>query len=408
LLFPWSSHRVQTAAHRAGPASVHTTEDAVAWSAGLAGQDADARVVSVRDLADLVTPGRGTGWAEAAGTAQRVAIAHREAADLLDSVLARLDSAWRGGAAGAARATTRRFRRIVDTTEATFAGNCLNVAEADHGFQRLKAALAQLGPRPEQNLYDVLSPWRTDTEKAITAYNEKAARYLEHYHAYATQLDGQARELRSDYGGFTDEPGARAAPASPAGSGPRRATGTVPLGPAATGSAATAPGAVVTPGAAEPRADAPAGAFAVDPAAAGSVTTTAGYAATGTPVPPERATGGPGFAAPPPGSAAATPSPGFGGAFRGSLPGGPAGAPRGGPGTPREEVRGGRSPAVSGGRSPAVPGGHAPGGRSRRERDQEHERKYVLDDGSLFTDDERHARVDPATGMTTVDPTIGA
>ncbi|MEA5363067.1 hypothetical protein VA596_26285 [Amycolatopsis sp., V23-08] len=417
MLFPWSNHHAQAVAHRAAPASVRTTEEAVAWSADLVRQGTEARVVSVQDLTGMVTRGSGTEWARAAKTAQEAAIAHREAADILYDVLAQLDSAWQGGGADAAAVSARRFGRTVETTESTFARNCLNITEADHAFQNLRTQLAHLGPRPEKNLFDTLSFWDTDTEKAITAYNGKAAQYLERYHAYAAHLDDQARALRYDWG--TEEPeGATASSARPA-RGPLGTRGAAATAGASTGHPPGAPGAAASPGASPSAvpgvvpgaAGAQLGAAPVpdgadphvaagppSPAGASSAGTTSatGYVVTGTPASPATPQwpGGTAASAPPP---SGTPSPGFGGAFRGTLPGGPAGAARGGASGVREGVRGGGRPSS--------PGSTA---RSRREDDRVHERKYVLDDGSLFTDDERYALVDPETGLTTVDPTIGA
>jgi hypothetical protein len=50
----------------------------------------------------------------------------------------------------------------------------------------------------------------------------------------------------------------------------------------------------------------------------------------------------------------------------------------------------------------------APGGRGKgeREEDAEHNRKYGLDDDSLFTDEAR--TIDPVTGLPVTPPTIGA
>ncbi len=411
MLFPWSNHHVQAGAHRAAPASVRTTEEAAAWSADLVRQGKEARVVSVQDLASMVTRGGGSEWARAAKATQEAAIAHREAADILYSVLAQLDSAWQGSGADAAAGSARKFGRTVETTESTFVRNCLNITEADLAFQNLRTQLARLGPRPEKNLFDSLSFWDTDTEKAITAYNEKAAQYLERYHAYATHLDDQARALRHDWG--TEEPGGATTSSAQEARRPLGTSGAPASAAAGTpiGHPPGAPEQAARPGAAGPQlgaAPVPSGAdsriAAGPPSLAGAsssgTTSTTGYVATGTPASPTAPQwpgGGPAASAPSP---SGTTLPGVGGNFRGNLPGGPAGAPRGGSSGVREGTRGGGRPSS--------PGSTAPGTRSRREDDRVHERKYVLDDGSLFTDDERYARVDPETGLTTVDPTIGA
>ncbi|MBE1493621.1 hypothetical protein H4696_000721 [Amycolatopsis lexingtonensis] len=414
MLFPWSNPRVRAAADRAGPASVHTTEAAERWSAGLAHQDVEARVVSLEDLVDLVHRGPGTGWADAAEAAQRVAMAHREVADLLHSVLNRLGSAWRGEAADAAGATTRAFGGALDTTEARYVRNGLNITEADHHYRRLHAELADLGPRPEKSLWDHVTPWDTDTEKAITAYNANAARYLEHYHAYAAQLDGQARALRYDDGDPAADGGRSSLPPADGDRTGIPATDR-PVGiPAAAGGygadgwaqphsgypATTAAGPEGSPaptGPPAPPAAAPALAsgppFGTDPAGPGATSTTGFVPAE----PPGWSPGTTAPAPPPAGSATGTVPPGLTGTFH-ATPAGP-GNPRGIPPAPGN-ARGGAP-----GASPATSGSSR---RSRRDGDGVHERKYVLDDGSLFTDEERYGWVDPATGQTTVDPTIGA
>jgi hypothetical protein len=47
----------------------------------------------------------------------------------------------------------------------------------------------------------------------------------------------------------------------------------------------------------------------------------------------------------------------------------------------------------------------APGGRGKKEDDEEHQRKFVLDTDTLFGEEGR--TVDPVTGLPVVPPTIG-
>jgi hypothetical protein len=54
------------------------------------------------------------------------------------------------------------------------------------------------------------------------------------------------------------------------------------------------------------------------------------------------------------------------------------------------------------------PAGMAPGaGRGKREEDREHQRKFMLDEDTLFTDEDRE-QLDPTTGLPPAPPTIGA
>lgn len=49
----------------------------------------------------------------------------------------------------------------------------------------------------------------------------------------------------------------------------------------------------------------------------------------------------------------------------------------------------------------------APGAREKKEEDEEHQRKYVLDDDELFSDEDRDTLRDPETGMRPTPPVIG-
>lgn len=411
MLFPWSNHHVQAIAHRSAPASVRTTEEAVAWSADLVRQGTEARVVSVQDLTGMVTRGGGSEWARAAKATQEAAIAHREAADILYSVLAQLDSAWQGSgadAAGRQRPEVRADRRDdrVDVRpqlpqhhrgrpgvpEPEDPAGSLGAAageepvrqpvvlghrhrEGDHGLQREGGAVPGALPRLRH------PPGRPGSRSPARLGHGGTRRRHDVLGSRGPKSAGHQRGIGIGRRRDADRPSARRA-----GTGRAAGRGHPQLGAAPVPSGADSRIAAGPPSLAG--------------ASSSGTTSTTGYVATGTPaspMAPQWPGGGPAASAPSPSGPTV---PGVGGNFRGNLPGGPAGAPRGGSSGVREGTRGGGRPSS--------PGSTAPGTRSRREDDRVHERKYVLDDGSLFSDDERHARVDPETGLTTVDPTIGA
>ncbi len=124
--------------------------------------------------------------------------------------------------------------------------------------------------------------------------------------------------------------------------------------------------------------------------------------------PPGRGNFGPGLPPGAPGGRPGTP-----GGVSGRAPEA-GGRPGSGPGSGAVGPRGGAQPGIRGAAGTAGkggPGGMAPGAAGQRGKggeDDEHQRKYVLDDDSHFLPSEKGEKiVDPTTGMSPTPPVIG-
>ncbi|MEC3974296.1 hypothetical protein QMK34_03225 [Amycolatopsis sp. H20-H5] len=337
---------------------------------------------------------------------------------------------------------------MLDSASATFDGNSTNVGAVASHFDYTQSNVKKMpSPPPETSFWDRAKPWDTDTEKAVNDYNATARQNLELYNAYSDHTSTSSGALRADYGDLgtfadgdltiakdpvTPPPDDKSTP----GDVHHESRTTQPVTPPPPRPWTTPLSTTVSPG------DHSAGAHtgtgsgtgvgsggrtAVPP---GSVrgeedTVAAGYAPSADPPGPRP---GPGTGWLPLGTsvgtgsgASTTPYVGVGdlGNVTGgkALPGQPGagGVPGGGrqsgtglpggPGTSGGAIGGAGKSAGS--RAQGGPGGMAQAGRGTKEEDAEHQRKYVLDSDTLFTDEARDD-LDPTTGLPPVPPTIGA
>ncbi|WP_328610482.1 hypothetical protein OG943_15550 [Amycolatopsis sp. NBC_00345] len=429
-------------AENLGTAVVHTAEDAVHWAGDLFSGDLGTQAAPVPEVVAQMMGGNSSSWSESGGTSTSAASKHSEVAANLSTMLNKLEPAWTGKAAEGARQRTTVFTAAIDSASSAFNANGGNVADAAHGFDRAKGSMDPMGSPPDKSFFDIVTPWDTDTEDAINTYNQKAEKNLGIYNTYAAHLDGQASGLRTDYGQISPVFGDSSDSSTDTGSGgqSRRDT-THSMGTPGGGAHSVTP-MVTPPAASPPPGGMPSGGHGVDVPAAGyhppgggpgsdlggGGTSTAGYVPPPAFPPGGNLPGGTSFT-PGPGSGAGGFGPGSGGldylggpggvgGFSGgnSAGGGPGGGVAGGGrqtgagrGFTEESVRGpGGGVGRAGGSGAAGgPGGMGPGGRGgKKEEDAEHQRKYVQDAETLFTDEDRKLP-DPTTGLPPVPPVIG-
>lgn len=426
-------------AEKVGTALVKTAQDAVKWAGDVVQGDVGTQAVPIPEVVVEVMNGESSSWDNSGDTAYIASNSHSQISASLSAMLNNLEPAWTGKASEGARERTKIFSRAIDLAGESFNHNGNNVSDAANGFNQAKDSMEPMGEPPDRTFLDVFLPWDTDTEKAIDRYNKTAEANKNIYDRYAAHLDGQGAGLRTDYGEISPEFGQPSAGESvpvrgfgargdsgedhPVRSGgqpvmPMVGGGSPPSGPVAGPGGHTGSGPVSDPGSVQVPA---VGGRHVG----GDGTSVAGYH------PLESRTG----PQPPHLSAPVVPGPGGG---SGSMPGGgnlvsgpgglgaagrPGGVGRlgesgGAPGGGRQTgARGivdepGRGSAASGrgggGRLAGAPAGIAPGaGRGAKEEETEHRRKYIQDEDTLFTDEDK-MQVDPTTGLPPAPPTIGA
>ncbi len=427
--------------------AVHTVEGGVkaginaatGWVQGVFG-NRSGRVTSTDEAVRAILAGSSEQWHTGAGTASKLADNHRDLSTKVLAFAGKFESAWTGHASDAAQARMKKLSVALTVTSDTLGNNSGNVSGVASHFDSTKDSITPLPEKPpEKSFLDSALPWNTDTENAVSDYNQASKRNAEVYNVYATSTRAQGQQLTGDYGTLgefdagdvTIAPGPATPPDAKRGSvkgfGTDRDTEPGTVAPPSSGPPPATPG---------PSTSAGPGGHAVTPSpvqnpAAHDETTTSGW------TPPTTNTGpsGPGPGIPPVGvpggidTRAANPYIGGGwnpGAVPGSGPGtggkvsggsGPgSGVPGSGPGAGRQTGMRGMTgePAVGGAGSPragsrigGTPGVMPPAGaRGKGEEDSEHQRKYVQDSDALFTE-EGDKLVDPETGYPAVPPTIG-
>jgi hypothetical protein len=435
------------AAHEVGSEIEHGVHAAATWTRNLLSPQGGAvAVLPIEQETPKILAGSSQEWHTGADTAKSLAGRTRGLSDRVLDVARVFESAWTGQSAQAANAHVAKIGHVLDSTSATLDVNSGNVSSVASNFDYTKNSMVKLPAAvPEASFWDKFAPWDTDTEDAVKKYNADAQHNLDLYNRYATATQQQGSALQSDYGQLGTFDGGDitlakdpAAPPATHGTGGHGTTSphqqqshqqvssppssvTPPAGSASTSGPGAVPGGHDTSGSSFPD-------------VGGEGTSTAGY------VPPATSPGGgagsnlstlpfgsiPGSGGP----NSANPSPyavgGFGYPGNGNGPGagsgvrmpGESGSGSGGPGGGRqtgarggaaeETVRGGSAASGrAGGRSGSSPGGMAQGGRGgKTDEDREHDRKYVLDEDTLFDEDGK--TVDPVTGLPVVPPTIGA
>jgi hypothetical protein len=409
--------------------------------------------VSIPGEVKAIRAGNSSGWHDSADkgadTGQQVYDLSTETIEVGKT----LRAAWSGKAADAAIARLDALGYALNMTSDTFAANARNVKGQAEFFDYTRGNLADLpDPPPDQALAQMgPSPWLVDTEALVKDYNAKQQHNTDLYNAYASHGSASGGSLSADYGQLAAFNAGSISVGDPAAAPPPQAKTSAGAGgkhrapdnpPATSGSPSvnSPSGAIPPPAAGHPGGVgggiAGGGNSAAGPSPTGSGgegTTTAGATPPAPGFPPSGGAGGlvpPLSSGPGVGSGSgSTPSPlsgvgGLGGfldgagGMGGKTPAGPgagSGLPGGGRqtgargGMVDEPVRGGGAADSSkgGSRGQGGPGGMGQAGRGKSEEEREHERKYMLDTDTLFTDEDRK-ELDPTTGLPPVPPTIGA
>ncbi|WP_033292128.1 WXG100 family type VII secretion target [Amycolatopsis jejuensis] len=394
-------------------------------------------MVPIDQIVSQLRAGDPAGWHQGVGDARQMATQQEAVSQDLTQIIGDLESVWSGGAADKASGRLQQVRASMIDAHQAFLDNSGTHTTGVAMFENLRNQLSPMPAKPDlapgsrTNWYEYDHLWQ------LVEYSDAANKNLQLYQDFSTQTQANSGRLKYDYGAIGAYDGgdvtidrqpeaSRISGGEPvaghsAGVGPGHSPGTVQPGPGGAGysSGTIGPGPTGTdhtsaagyPGSTSNRAPGSGGFPGVTGNSGGQGPGASGYlpgagfsgddggAATSGPGNANRGSGNatrvPGSANRVPGSANRGP----GNVTRG--PGGETGTRTGGP------ERGGRVTAgtrTAGERG--LPGVGTAGGRGgKKEEDEEHERKYVLD-VDLFADDE--PAVDPETGLRPAPPTLGA
>ncbi len=158
-------------------------------------------VMSMPELVRLVLSGNSSEWRDGATRADRLSQDHAVISDRGRQALTRLESAWTGGGADAARV------RILPAVEATYQAssayqsNARTLTDMSYAFDRLKSELEPMPDQPpSRGFWDYVTPWDTDTEDEITRYKELEERNRRAYEAYEQYTRLASQQVTYDYG----------------------------------------------------------------------------------------------------------------------------------------------------------------------------------------------------------------
>ena len=442
-MFDWIGDAAKTIVHGVEDAADWVDDrvnDVEHWFGDLFSGNLGTQAMSVPEVVEKVLGSQGaTGWHTSAGTATDLAGDHRAVATQIQNISSGLESVWTGSGAEAAQAKLNPLGEVADSAAQTFNANSTHVTGIASGFDEMKRTLTPLpSSQPHKDFWDVATPWDTDTEDQVNQYNAKIQENLNRYNGYAQQAQDTGQQLTIDYGQIgtfdgnvtlaaTSKTSTTSHPASDSSSTVSRldAPGTtVPhagsSGPAVTAGSGDSSGSgrspepVTSDGTTSssylPPSQLPTSSGPTSyggPSVSGASPTLDGLPALGLGMGVAGGSGGTGGGA------------GSGGLGRGGSVGGGVGeggqpgagnrtgvGPRGAPGAAAAAEkavvtgRGGTSGLGAAGT------GAGRGKGDRNTPDEEHNRKYGVEDDSLFVDHGERL-VDPETGMHVTPPTIG-
>ncbi|MFD2416427.1 hypothetical protein [Amycolatopsis pigmentata] len=113
----------------------------------------------------------------------------------------RLESAWSGNGADAARENIRPLAVSADDASRTLAANAQHVQTQADTFDRIRnSVLPMPDPAPEANWYDNLVPGASDAEKAVEQYNLQLWQNRQLYDRYHQSSTTVGQSIKIDYG----------------------------------------------------------------------------------------------------------------------------------------------------------------------------------------------------------------
>ncbi|TCP56598.1 hypothetical protein EV191_101541 [Tamaricihabitans halophyticus] len=175
---------------------------------GLFGQLASAITgISGPQLAKILKAGPGTGAMDAAReVAREQQQVQTDVNDIIARVAGKIESGWQGSAAEGANSVTKPL--IQGSAEASDSLGITHSLHENQGasFSQTVNSMHDLPDNPpETGVWDSMTPWDTDTEKAVSEHNAKAQENVERYQRYSDFSDDtgfQAPTQFPRYAGF--------------------------------------------------------------------------------------------------------------------------------------------------------------------------------------------------------------
>ncbi|MEY7970978.1 hypothetical protein AB8O38_03130 [Saccharomonospora xinjiangensis] len=161
--------------------------------------------VAIPELVRRVLAGNSAEWHGGAACAGELSTEHAQVSDRGRRALTRLESAWTGSGADAAR---DRIMPAVEATyqaSSTYESNARTLTDTAGAFDRLKSEVVPMPDQPPtRGLWDSITPWDTDTEDEINRYRELEQQNRRVYEAYEQYTRSASGQVINDYGQLDD------------------------------------------------------------------------------------------------------------------------------------------------------------------------------------------------------------
>lgn len=154
------------------------------------------RKIDCYDIWEKITTGPGAGSiANGQSAASRLKGAYAERLGTIDDLAKEMDAAWTGGGAEAAQNAGAHPLRVWMADSGTkLADSDRYLGEQHSAFTTVRAQVQQV-PKdpPKNNLLNAVTPWTTDTDRAIRDYNAKGQANVDAFNTYykASSDNGQ-------------------------------------------------------------------------------------------------------------------------------------------------------------------------------------------------------------------------
>lgn len=154
------------------------------------------RKIDCYDIWEKITTGPGTGSIQnGQAAASRLKGAYSDRLNTIDTLAKEMDAAWTGGGAEAAQnAGAHPLRVWMDDSGTKLTDSDKYLGEQNTAFTTVHAKVQEV-PKdpPKNNLLNAVTPWTTDTDRAIRDYNTKGQANVDAFNAYykASNDNGQ-------------------------------------------------------------------------------------------------------------------------------------------------------------------------------------------------------------------------
>ncbi|WAL64229.1 hypothetical protein ORV05_25070 [Amycolatopsis cynarae] len=181
-------------------------DDAANWVASVLKEIPDAQAMTIAEIVKKIQSGAGSSdLHDAAQVVQGQTGAQTRISDGSHDLVQRLESAWSGQGADAAREFIRPLALSADDASRTLSSNGQHIQTQADTFDQIRNSLQPLAdPPPEKNWYDNFVPWTTDAEKAVDQYHQQVQQNRQLYDQYHQSSSVVSQSVQIDYGQLPD------------------------------------------------------------------------------------------------------------------------------------------------------------------------------------------------------------